>query len=586
MSEPATGQRCTTDGAAFDAARRSFWAVFAAIGAWLLWSALTINIDFDDGYSTIVNSQSLLGITSGYFWQRGPGMAALLMPAEWVADRLHLPAFDVRTHHLLMAALHLLYLLGTWRILVARFGARPEVVVALMAALLTPVFFSYAPFISHDIFPGMLTLLMARLATDYMNGEGRRRWLLLVAVGTGLAVIKQTYALVWVAVLVAQWLLPEADGSFRTLLQRRKAGLALAALLSGCLTWLIYAAVLADAMPGTPFWLRPLELVVKLSSYYDSEGGVAQVFYPWIYLRNLSAYGILAMALLLPGLYLSLRHGDRLQRSAAIACGMLICAMQATAFKEVRYLAFLAPLFAFMLVPVVAEIWKRRKQYRWALLAILFLDLARSAPEAGRLTSPFYREAVTGFLEPLPLARDFAGKVIVERALSFVSPEADAYFGDRYHRITHVTTDEIRILHDYSDAQWLQVDYATMLDESVVEAGDFLIMATDIAVRRPPFRPGNSTGLHPEFIQATGVAEWIDLELVGGSYTVLATDRRSLHLLLRGTGSEAAPIIGSASFDAGAVMTLLALDDTPTRIRVLGFRLLTLCRVSGCERVG
>lgn len=587
MSDPANHPNAAIGGAPADIrVTRLFWALAIAVGAWLLLSALTVNIDFDDGYSTIVNSQSLLGITSGYFWQRGPAMAVWLMPAEWIANRLQLPPFDVRAHHLLMAVLHVLYMIGTWRILVSRFGRRPEVLIAVTAGLLTPVFFSYAAFISHDIFPGLLTLLMVRLATDYLDGAGLHRWLLLIAVGCGLALIKQTYALVWVAVLVAHLVLPDAAPGVRSLLLRRKAMLALAALISGCLTWLIYASVLADAMPGVPFGLRPLKLIALVSGYYESEGGAAQVFYPWTYLRNLSAYGILAAALLLPGVYLSVRYGDRLQRSGAISCVLLLCAMQAIVFKEVRYLAYLAPLFALMLVPVVAVIWNRQRHFRWALIAIVVVDLARNAPEAARLSAPFYRDAVTGFFAPLPAARDFGGKVIIERPLSFVSPEANAYFGDRYHRITHVGVDQLKLLHGYSDAQWLKVDYSTELDESVVDAGDFLVMSTDIAVRKPPFRPGNVTGLHPQFIQAIGIAEWIDLELDGGAYAVMSGDRTTPRLLLRGAGSTAATIIGFGKFDATVIMTLLARTDSPAHIRVLGFRLLTLCRLSGCERFG
>jgi hypothetical protein len=94
------------------------------------------------------------------------------------------------------------------------------------------------------------------------------------------------------------------------------------------------------------------------------------------------------------------------------------------------------------------------------------------------------------------------------------------------------------------------------------------------------------TGLHPQFIQAIGIAEWIDLELDGGAYAVMSVDRTSPRLLLPGAGSTAAPIIGSGKFDATVIMTLLARTDSPSRIRVLGFRLLTLCRLSGCERFG
>lgn len=540
--------------------RRLYWFCTAIVGIWLAWATTWVNIDFDDGYSTIANAQYFLGITSDYFWQRGPALALVLVPAEWLAGYLGLHPFDVRPHHASMALIHLVYLVGVGRLLFQHFGARPPSLLALLAALLTPVFFSYAPFISHDLFPGLLTLVMVRLARDFMDNGGRGNWWGLLLTGAALALIKQTYALVWVAVLVSQAiLLPAAERSLRTVAARRLGSLALAALLSGAITWVAYALVLSDSLASTPFWWRPIEAARLISTHYDSDGGTAAVFYPWIYLRNFWAYGILAAALIVPGCFLSLRYGDRMQRSVGIVWILLLAAMVLTPFKEVRYLAFLAPLTAWLLVPAIRSLGHLGPVARWLPL-LLLLDLANVLPEVMRLQNTYYRDAVIGFLDPLPPASGFTGRVIGERPLSFVSPEPDAWYGDRYHRITHINLEHIRLLYGYPADHWETVAYSSDLTQSDIRAGDYLLLSTDIAVRREPFRPGNTTGLGEAFLLAVARAEPLQLTLRGDNYLTLTEGQ---FLLLKARGSQAKPIVGSGAMAATAVNALLAQVPQP-----------------------
>lgn len=559
--------------------RRVYWASTGVVGIWLAWAVAWVNIDFDDGYSTVANAQYFLGITADYFWQRGPAMALLLVPAEWLSGWLGLHPFDVRTHHATMALLHLAYLIIVGRLLFQHFGARPQTLVALLAALLTPVFFSYSPFISHDLFPGLLTLLMVRLANGYMVDGLRGRWYGLVLTGAALALIKQTYALVWVAVLVSQAaLLATATRGARSPEWRRLGYLAVAAVLSGAMTWVAYAQVLGGSLGTTPFWWRPVEAARLIATLYDSDGGMAANFYPWIYLRNLWAYGVLAATLAIPGCILSLRYGDRMQRSVALVWILLLAAMLLTPLKEVRYLGFLAPLTAWLLVPALQALGRLGPIGRWLPL-LLLVDLMNVWPEAMRLRDTHYRDSVIGFLGPLPLASGFTGRVIGERPLSFVSPEPDAWYGDRYHRITHVNLDQIRLLYGYSTDQWRTVAYSSDLTQSDIRAGDYLLLATDIAVRRPPFRPGNSTTLDQNFLLSVARAEPLQLTLMADSYVASSEGQ---FLLLRARDSRAKPIIASGAVAMSQVNALLGNPGSPPTYQTLAFRLLTVCRQSGC----
>ena len=559
--------------------RRLYWVCTGVVGVWLAWAATWVNIDFDDGYSTIANAQYFLGTTSDYFWQRGPFLALVLVPAEWLSGWLGLHPFDVRLHHGSMALLHLIYLVGVGRLLFQHFGARPQTLVALLAALLTPVFFSYAPFISHDLFPGLLTLAMVKLAHDFMVNGGHARWYGLVLTGAILALIKQTYALVWVAVLISQVVLPSTEARNARIPAAGRVGwLAMAAIASGAITWLGYALVLGESLAATPFWWRPIEAARLISTHYDSDGGTGAIFYPWIYLRNLWAYGILAATLVIPGSLLSLRSGDRMQRSVAIVWILLLAVMLLTPFKEVRYLGFLAPLTAWLLVPALQSLSRLGRVARWLPL-LLLIDLANVWPEATRLQDTYYRDAVIGFLDPLPAAHGFTGQIIAERPLSFVSPEADAWYGDRYHRITHVNLDQIRLLYGYSDAQWRTVAYSSDLTQSDIQAGDYLLLATDIAVRKAPFRPGNVTGLGAAFLMSVARAEPLQLALQGERYRA-ASD--GTFLLVRERGVEAMPVIASKHMPVAAINRLYAGGELPASGRIVAFRLLTVCQQSGC----
>ncbi len=558
-----------------------FWAAFGILAGWLAWAAVMVNIDFDDGYATIANSQHFLGISSGLFWERGPGMAWLLLPAEWLAHALALHPLDVHLHHATMALLIGFYLVATWWILQREFGARVPTLLAFLAALLTPVFFSYAPFISPDIFPGVLVLLLLRLASDLIDQGGRRRWWLLVAIGALLALIKQVYALVWCAVLLSQLIVALALPRAERAGAHRAAALASAALASGAITFLVYSVLLTDSFPDSSFWERPFKVPEIVGQMYEIDGGAAVVFYPWIYLRNLSAYGIMALLALPAGLLLSWRHGSAFQRSAVVSLVFLLACMQLISFKEVRYLALLAPLLAVVIVPAFVIVWEQRPRARWLVLALVLLDVARNLPEAARLRDPFYRDAMTGFLAELPSAKDLGSRLFVDRPLSFIAPDRTAFYADRYHRITHLGP-QLRVLYGFSPEQWRQLGNAGELDQTQLRAGDYLLMSTNVAVRSKPFLPGNLESIHSSPIQGLLIAETIELRREGNWYVVAGAASGVPRMLLRAPGTQQSPAVGYR-FEVARVASLSGYDAPPEQLSVLGLRFLHLCQKDQCQ---
>ena len=551
------------------------------IASWLLASVYWVNIEFDDGYTTIANAQYFLGISPDYFSQRGPLLAWLLMPAEWLSNHLGLHPLNVQMHHGLIGVFHFGYCWAVWRILRRQFGARPPVFVAFVAAVPTVVFFSYAGFISHDILPGLLALIMLGLADEYRRNG---RWLLLVlliVLGALGALVKHTFGGLWVAVIVANLLLVAMGSRDRTSFVRLGL-LIVAAAMSGVVTWLVYASLLAATYPDSAFWMRPWLQMTSVIHRFDAEGPLREVFYQWIYLRNLSAYGLLAMALLLPGLYLSWRRGTDFQKAAATAWVVLYLLMELSPFKEVRYLAFLAPLTAVIIILPIERVIALGRRGLILVSIILLMDFAGVAQEAARIVDPYYKSSVTHFLRRLPLASEMRSPLIVNRSLSFVAPDSHAFFADRYHRITHVFDDQIRLLYGYGRKDVWRIADLHQLDSAKVPAGSVLIMINDVAVRSRPFPAHNRPALPDYFMQVFAVAESVDLQLTGAAYRVTQSAAQPLLVLQAPTGAGDA-IIGGNSFPVADVLRTQGLVQPPANLRLTAFRIYELCRIDGCQ---
>ena len=110
-------------------------------------------------------------------------MALLLMPAELARTAFGLHPLDVRSYHILLALLHVAYLILVYRLLTRVFGHSWFVFAAWVAAIPNFVFFSYSPFVSHDIIPGVLLLYMLVWCDRFSRHRSFLLWTELVAMG-------------------------------------------------------------------------------------------------------------------------------------------------------------------------------------------------------------------------------------------------------------------------------------------------------------------------------------------------------------------------------------------------------------------
>lgn len=558
-------------------------ALFLLVSAaWLVLTLWWVRLELDDGYSTLVNAWYFSGGTEAFAWQRGPLIGLLLAPVVTLAESLGIARGDVRPAHLAMIALHLLYLVATWRALVRELGPRPAVALAYLGAIPTVLFFSYAPFISHDLFPGLLTLWLVLAAGDYLAAPSRQRWLQLLALGYLLAMIKQTYALVWPAVLVVNLLLILAlreRGRWRAY-----AGLAGAALASGALTWLSYALALASRFPDDPWWSLPLVQAVNVVNQYAAPGVAESLFYPGVYLRNLPAYGILAVCLVLPGIALALHAGSRRLREIAGVWLLLAACVALLGTREVRYLGFLAPLTAFLVASPIDRLTRTRKALAWPLLAILLLDLCRAGSEAAAAANPWYARALPDFLAPLDAAGPPKQQIQVVNSLSFVAP-GNAFFGDRYHRITHVHAQHVEALfgtHGRSVRAHPGMDALTNADFA---DGDALLYANQVIVRAPPIEADNRTNLRTDFMQILAIAETVELRRDGTAYRLNSPigGTGGSYVVLRAPAGQGLPALASSHIAPAELERLTGLRTVPDVLTLRALRIASWCGAQGCR---
>jgi len=564
-------------------AKWAFRIYFSCIAVWLVASLFWVNIDFVDAYGAIANAQYLVGASSDYFWQRGPGMAVLLVPAEWVAENLRLHPLDVRPHHATMVLLHLSFLWLTWRELKLIFGARVASLVAFIAAVPNFVFFSYAPFISHDLFPGLIALAMIRIVLDYIRHASLRSLLGLVLLGVLAACVKQTFILFWPVVLVSVWIATRERGKSLYSQWRSFSILIIGAIISGALCWIAYSLVLESSFPGVSFWLRPWAQAVATANFVTNSGSARESFDQLLYFRNLSAYGILAMALVVPGLVLSLRHRDPMVKAVAVSWILFFALMQLIQFKEVRYLAILAPLTAVVVVPAIDALVKIRASYIAVLAFIWLFDLRAIVVEATRLHDPFYSSLITGFMRSLPTEPvELRAPVLISSPLSFVSPEPYAFRRDRYHRVTSLIADQIRILYHYPKNMVQGLESQTSLNAPYIASGTILIIANDMATRLPPFRADNLPWQRDGYSQLLAVAEVVHLDLTDSGYRLRELDQRPV-MLFPIAGVAAQPLTSADYFEEGSIKNLRNLNSTPPELEILGFRIREYCDQTGCR---
>jgi len=372
---------------------RIFWVLWSIVTVWLLACAFLVSGEYGDGYQTIANSRYLFGDSPSYYLHRGPLAAIALWPVEILVELFDVGPFEVTPYHLYSAVLHSVYLLGCWWA-IRKTGASPIArIIAFVAAITTVAFYCFAPYLSHDILPGLLFLLMIYIANRWISEGSRVDALLLVSIGAAVVLIKQTYALFWVVIV--------AYGAMALLLRwddgrvdwRKFGALTGLAALSAGLTWIGYAWFTADEWSYVPWYFRPWELAIAVSGTFGKSADI--VFPADLYLRNLHNFGVLAMVLVLPGVIIALRGKNARLRMIAACWLMSAIAIQFVTFKEVRYVLFLAPLTAVLIVPAIEWATKRRALLI-AIVLVVAADQVRGLSIAAEQLTPPERLILSG----------------------------------------------------------------------------------------------------------------------------------------------------------------------------------------------
>lgn len=566
--------------------QRAWSLLLLALACWLAAAAWLVDVEYGDGYSTVANAEYLLGSSGSWFWQRGPMLALLLVPAEWLAQWWQLAPLDVRAHHATMALLHLGYLAGSWILLRRRYGATPASLLAWVAAIPTVVFFSYAPFISHDIAPGLLVLGLLWLAHAHARRptlSGATQFALVCA---ALVLVKQTYALAPVAVLLARLLALISLRRLDAAQWRSGLSLAAAAAVAGAACWLTYGALAAARFPEVSMLLRPLAIIDAIGNNYEGLTDLTRLFDRWMYLRNLDAYGAVAAVAALPGLVLAWRSGEVWSRQLALAWLLLLAALCATPYKEVRYLAFLAPLTACLVVPAIALALARGRTLAGLVAVVVLLDFARALPEAARIADPWYRDGVTRFYEPL--REDAAGSAPIFFGigwLSFLAPDARAFPGDPLHRITEMQIEQIRVLYGLPRERMFRLPLVRLAQAAQVPGGVFLVQ-NHMLSRVAPFSRDSRVGLAADFQQFYARATDVGFRWNGAAY--VREDACAYPLLLVRAdvaGSETARVAGEP-VAAALLQRFGGFEGAPARVRLRALQVLRECDLQGCRRTG
>ncbi|NOY82957.1 MAG: glycosyltransferase family 39 protein [Kiritimatiellaeota bacterium] len=472
---------------------------------WLWLSAVFVTVELYDGYDAICNARFFIGNGPYFIPSRAPLLALVLTPAALLHRALGLPALAVWPYHLTMAALHTAYLVGVFAFLRKRLGLTPAMLAAFASSVLSFVFFSYAPFLSRDIVPGLLLIAMLVLTEHFVERPRIGVWLGLVALGALSVLIKQTYGVFWAAILGSRclpYLFPKRvfrRSDFKTWL-----ALTGGAVASALAYWLIMAVVLKSTWPREPFLLLPYRQLTKVMEQYRGTG----IRFPiWIYLRNMPFYGWLSLAALGPGLWYCLR-GDRFRQSLALVWLTAFGMLHLSGFREVRYMAFLAPLSAFLGAHAIEKAFRHRGLLI-AGLALLSLDVWSAGKEALRLRAGFYRRSPARRFCDTLLDSDGRPRkpVFMQGPLSFMPPLNSPFAGDRYHRLFHLDKHHLVFLYGIarSDLRSVRDPLHQLRTEAALYPGSVLLTATAPLVNPVRFRAGPPAGID-KFVMAATVS--------------------------------------------------------------------------------
>jgi len=552
-----------------------FWVLWGVVTVWLIACAFLVKGEYGDGYLTIANSRHLFSDNPLYWLQRGPLAAVILWPVEVLVKWFGVGPFEVTPYHLYSALLHSAYLFGCWWALRTT-GVSPMArIMAFATAITTVTFYGFAPYLSHDILPGLLFLLMIYVANRWLSEPTRRDAVFLVVMGAAAALIKQTFALFWVVIVVyaaIALMLRWDEGR----VDRRKFGLLLGfASLSGVATFLIYAVSIGQDWGFMPWYVRPWALVMSVNEQFGKHADM--VFPADLYLLNLHNLGTLAMLLVLPGAVMALR--GRNARLRMIAFCWLVCAalLQIVMFREVRYALYLAPLTAMLIAPVI-----ERGLHKRALLIGMVLLVA--VDQVRGFTIAAEQLTATATIDPVRFFESTGrgGRVVASEIVSFVYDARSPLLRDSYHGIYHVSARVIFALQE-SATEVYELDDSRKLGLAELEPGNRVYLANFSVRRYAPYEPGNLPNVLSDYIAVAGRAALVKLRRDGDDFVVDGHENTYVMLVPDPEAGEVSPLISTLQFQPDQIEEIYGnLEDIESR-EVTAVIVDALCRGDQCR---
>jgi hypothetical protein len=471
--------------------------------------------------------------------------------------------------------LHSAYLLGCWWFLRRAPGSAGARLLAFCTAILSVVFYAYAPYLSHDLLPGLLFLLLIFLCHRWLEKPDWTLAAFLVLLGAAVTLIKQTYAIFWLALIVYALLAALLKWDSGRVTLHKFATLSLLAAISAVISWLGYALFISAELPDVPLLRRPLGLVAAVSTQYGD--GQAAMFAPDLYLRNLPNYGMAAMLLIVPGIVMAIRGSDARMRLVAVC--WLVCAVcvQLIQFREARYLAFLAPLTALLIVPVIHLAFSRRF-FLIALTVLVLVDQVRGVSVAAEQLVSTRSINVTRFVN----SPQSDGNIFASRVLSFVYDSDSPLARDRYHGIYHLTPTMLRGLYEDKIVVTGVADPRDF-GAAGIAPGDRVYFSNDTMLRRPPWNAENLPADISKLIQVAGTATTVDLVLRNDGYERKDNDGSYVMFIPAGNVGQQMPVITRGTLSLEAASALLGDLRDREQLQVTGVVVNALCQADTCR---
>ena len=555
-------------------AERWFLLVWILISLWILACALLVKGEYGDGYQTMANGRFFFGDASNYYVQRGPLAAFAMFPVEMFRSWFDWSAIDVRPYHIYSGLLHSLYLLGCWHLMKRSSGDRVAQVIAFVAAILSVVFYANAPHLSHDIIPGLIFLLLIFLCNRWLSTPSKMLALQLVLLGTAVTFIKQTYAIFWFALVVYTIAAYIFKWDEQRVSGRQALTLVGLAACSAIISWFGYGLFIAPELPDASILRGPLDLMAAVSVQYGKD--FEAIFTTDLYLRNIHNYGIAAMLLALPGVVLALRGDDARLRIVAICWLVSVVALQLVSFREVRYLAFLAPLTAILIVPAIQLLIRHRAAAGVLLLVILFDQYRGLTVSAAQLSS-------TGGIDidRFISAPDGDGKTVFTRNLSFVYMADSPMRRDPYHGIYHMSAALYRRLNE-NRLDVVELRDPRDLGTIGVKPGDQVFYSNITVLRKTPWADDNVPASLAKLVMVAGDAMLVNLKRQDDGFVVVGANGDFFMLIPNADVGQEMPLISSLSFQPALLQRIYGIDNLPDELTVVAVAIKALCQADKC----